>query len=310
MNIEQETPGAPAAVAPRTAFAILNEHSGWCDGSGCSEELERSLSQRGIEVRATKVRGMDITAEVRKALSAKPSLVIAGGGDGTLNAVAQALRHTDIPLGLVPIGTLNHLARDLGVPLQPSAAIEVLPGSVPRRIDLGEVNGRIFLNNSIIGLYPRYEFLKARSLRQGRWKLRAILSAVWSVFRRNPAMTLRLVADSRSLLLRTPYVMIGNNEHKMEGYEIGNRESLDRGELVIYAMRPLSRWGLLKLAISLLFGRFRKQNAFETFRASHVRVETRRKAMGVALDGDVVRMRTPLEYRSLPGALTVLAPRN
>jgi diacylglycerol kinase family enzyme len=102
--------------------------------------------------------------------------------------------------------------------------------------------------------------------------------------------------------------MVANNEHRMEGYRLGDRDRLDQGLLWIYVMRRRSRWELLKLALSLLFGKFRRQDNFETFVASSVHIETRKKRPGVALDGDVKRMAAPLVFRSLPGALHVVAP--
>lgn len=129
-----------------------------------------------------------------------------------------------------------------------------------------------------------------------------------NVFRFNPSFTVRLIVDGREVVRRTPYILVANNEHQMEGYQLGHRSSIDRGLLWVYLMRPLSRWGLVRLAFSVLFGRFRKSDDLETFVASSVEVVTRRKRLGVALDGDVTRLRTPLHYRSLPAALAVLAP--
>jgi diacylglycerol kinase family enzyme len=115
------------------------------------------------------------------------------------------------------------------------------------------------------------------------------------------------VAD-KTIIRRTPYILIANNEHKMDGYELGNRAHLDEGLLWVYVLRPRSRWGMVKLVASLIFGRFRKHEEFEVFPAARMMVESRRKRIGVALDGDVTRMETPLEYRSLSKALHVLAP--
>jgi diacylglycerol kinase family enzyme len=293
----------------RPVQVFLNIDSGWDDGSGCARQLTGQMEELGVPVHIRRVeKGMDISAAVRQAVDEDCGAVIAAGGDGTLNAVASGLRGSDVPMAIVPIGTLNHLARDLSVPLDVDDAIASLARSRVLRIDLGEVNGRVFLNNSIIGLYPAYSFAREHYHRQGRAKWLAILSAILTVFRFNPSLKVKLVVDGQEIIRRTPYMLIANNEHRMEGYDLGSRARLDRGLLWVYIMRRLSRWGLVRLAFSILFGRFRKHEDFETFSATSVRIETRRKRLAVALDGDVTRLRTPLHYHSLPGALNVIAP--
>ena len=293
----------------RPVHAFLNVHSGWDDSTGCAAQITHMMESMGVPVEIHQVgKGMDIVSAVRQSVQQGAGVVIAGGGDGTLNAVASALRDTSVPMALIPIGTLNHLARDLGVPLDAQSAIESLRNCGTMNIDLGEVNGRIFLNNSIIGLYPAYAIARQRFEGQGRAKGVAILAALFTVFRFNPSFTVRMSVDGRDVVRRTPYILIANNEHKMEGYELGKRTHLNQGLLWIYVMRRHSRWELVRLVFSLLSGRFRKNQEFETFAASSVEVITRRKRLGVALDGDVTRMRTPLKYRSLPGALTVVVP--
>jgi len=290
-------------------LAVLNIHSGWNDGSACQKLLEGTMRDAGVPLQVIKVRrGTDVPAVVRDACAKGVTAVIAGGGDGTLNAVARGLQGSNVPMAIVPIGTLNHLARDLSVPIDATKAIRALPGGHEISMDLGEVNGRVFLNNSILGLYPAYSFARERREKIGLSKMRAILSAILTIFRRNPVLTLWLTVDGREMKRRTPYILIANNEHKMEGYQLGHREQLDAGVLWVYVMKPRSRWGLVKLLASLLFGRFRRHEEFEVFPAASMRVESKRTTMGVALDGDVTRMRTPLEYRSLSKALRVIAP--
>lgn len=295
--------------APGPVLAVLNVHSGWDDGSGCGTQLSQKFQKAGVSLRVEQVReGMDITALVKAAANSGVTAVIAGGGDGTLNAVAQGLRNTQVPMAILPIGTLNHLARDLSVPLDVNRAIDALDHSRQVTMDLGEVNGRVFLNNSIIGLYPAYRLARDRKERRGWAKWRAIASAIFNVVRRNPTLDVRLMADGRELRRHTPYILVANNEHRMEGYRLGERDHLDRGRLWVYVMRPLSRWGMLRLVFSLLLGLFNKHEDFEVFSAESLRVASRRKRIGVAIDGDIVKMQTPLEYRSLPAALHVLTP--
>ena len=290
----------------KPVYALLNVHAGWDDGSSCNVRLADEI---GPELRVEHARrGFDITAAVRRARLAGVSAVIAGGGDGTLNAVAAGLNGSNVPMAILPIGTLNHLARDLSIPLDVEEAIGGLKDGKVARIDLGSVNGRVFINNSVIGLYPAYWFARSRMERTSKPRWLAIASAIFSVFRRNTYMTLRLLIDGKTIIRQTPYVLVANNEHRMEGYQIGTRDHLDRGKLWVYVMRKLSRWGLFRLAVSLLLGRFNKKDDFETFAVESFRIETRRRKLGVSLDGEVKALRTPLEYKSLPGALCVVVP--
>jgi len=290
-------------------YALLNVRSGWDDGSVCRDKLEALMSAAEVPLRVEQATaGFDITGAVRHARLNGAKAVIAGGGDGTLNGVAAGLSGSDVPMAILPIGTLNHLARDLGVSLNVDQAIGELRGDRVARIDLGDVNGRVFLNNSVIGLYPAYWFTRERMEQRWKWRWLSIASALFTVFRRNPYLNLRLLVNGKEIRRKTPYVLIANNQHRMEGYQLGTRDRLDSGLLWVYVMRKLSRWSLFRMAMSLLVGRFKTQDDFETFAVSSLRVETRRKKLGVSLDGEVKVLRTPLEYRSLPGALRVIAP--
>ncbi len=300
--MELFAPGKPV-------YALLNVRSGWDDGSSCRDQLTQAMSAAGVKLEVEQAKaGFDITAAVRRAREQGASVVIAGGGDGTLNGVAAGLNGSNVPMAILPIGTLNHLARDLGVSLNVSEAIAQLKSDRVAKMDLGVVNGRVFLNNSVIGLYPTYWFARERI--EHRWKVRwlSIASAIFSVFRRNPYLNLRLLVNGQEIHRKTPYILVANNEHRMEGYRLGSRDRLDSGLLWVYVMRKLSRWGLFRLTASLVLGRFKKHQDFEIFAVSSMRVETRRKKLGVSLDGEVKILRAPLEYRSLPGALRVVAP--
>ena len=252
--------------------------------------------------------GDSITDIVQEMLRSDAKLIVAGGGDGTLNAVASVLTGTNVVMGVLAAGTLNHFARDLGMPFDLAEAAGVMLNGRVERVDVGEVNGRKFLNNAIIGLYPFYRSQRERLEKQGRDTWRAMLSAVYSVVRLNPAVRVRYMADGQQVTRKTPVLMVGNNFHEMEGYRLGSRATLSSGTLWLYAMHRMSRVGLFALTMRLMLGRFSKQRDFDVVSASEITVESRRRKLGVSLDGEVVKLRTPLVYRSLPGALRVIVP--
>ena len=157
---------------------------------------------------------------------------MAGGGDGTINAVAGALAGRDTALGVLPIGTLNHFARDVGIPLNLEAAVRILFTGQVKKVDVGEVNGRVFVNNSGIGLYPRIVRVREEAQRRGHVKWVAFLLAVGSVMRRYSLVSVRLRSEETHAAARgTPFVFVGNNRYEIAGLEIGTRSSLNSGRL-------------------------------------------------------------------------------
>jgi YegS/Rv2252/BmrU family lipid kinase len=290
----------------RRAKVFVNASSGFDAKEGAAERLRTLFENSGIETDVEYVRaGVNLAQKSREAVASGADLVIAGGGDGTLSATASALAGTDACFGVLPVGTLNHFARDLKLPLDLDAAAEIVVNGDTVAVDVGEVNGKVFLNNSIIGLYPIYRFLKAR------YRRLALLMAAMSVFRRFPSLKIVLHVNGGSIERRTPYILIGNNKHGMEGYNLGFRESLTEGKLWIYVMKDHGRWGLLRLIVKLIAGRFHGADDFEIFSAEEAWIEANRgKKIGVALDGELAVMGTPLHCRIRPRALKVRVPKS
>jgi diacylglycerol kinase family enzyme len=189
------------------------------------------------------------------------------------------------------------------------AAADVVLSGQTITVDVAEVNGKIFLNNSIIGLYPIYRFLKTK------YRRLALLMATAAVFRRFPLLKVTLHVEGQTIQRKTPYILVGNNQHAMEGYNLGFRESLTDGKLWIYVMKDRGRWGLFRLLIKLIAGRFHAPDDFDIFTSEQVWIEAnhggrkRGKKIGVALDGEVTVMEPPLHFRILPRALKVRVPK-
>jgi diacylglycerol kinase family enzyme len=215
-----------------------------------------------------------------------------------------------VPFGVLPMGTLNHFAKDLGIPLELDAAVRNLAEGHPCAVDVGEVNGRIFLNNSGLGIYPDIVHDREKQQRRlGRGKWLAALWAALSALRRYPFLSMRLKVEGERLARRTPFVFIGNNVYKMQGLAIGERERLDGRTLSLYVAQRPTRFGLLRFALQALLGRLGEERDFDVVLAPEMEIETRRKRMRVSTDGEVTVMETPLRYRVRPGALKVVVPR-
>ncbi|SHH07899.1 Diacylglycerol kinase family enzyme [Massilia sp. CF038] len=255
--------------------------------------------------------GEEMIAAAKAALAEGLLIVVAGGGDGTINAVASVLAGTDTAFGVLPLGTLNHFAKDMGIPLDLDDAVANVAQGTPRRVDVGEVNERIFLNNSSLGLYPdivRDREKQQRRLGRGKW-----LAALWAAIgalRRYPFLHISFTLDGgRAHTRRTPFVFIGNNEYTMEGFSIGERSRLDGGSLSLYVAQRPGRLGLLRLAWSALRGRLAQERDFDVLSTASMEIDTHHPRLRVATDGEVTVMATPLRYRIRPGALRVIAPK-
>lgn len=286
---------------------VLNTSAGLAAAGDKFNRIETALPGAHVERVHT---GLDTAGVARRAIEAGARTVVAAGGDGTVRAVAQAVADAGAVLGIIPGGTLNHLARELKIPLGIEAAAEVVRQRHIRRIDAGDVNGLVFVNNAVLGMYAAYRLERAGQERRGAPRAIATAGAALRVFARNPLLRLQMRFDGRQLLRYSPLVLIANNEHKMRAYELGTRERLDTGRLYIYVMRPGTRAGLFRTALRVISGRLERHEAFEIFAASEAVIETGRSRIRLSLDGELVELDAPLHFRSRPRALRVIVPAN
>jgi diacylglycerol kinase family enzyme len=297
---------------PARPAVIINTSSGTNEKGQAVELLSEIFASSGIDARIDLAgSGEEIIDLTKRAVKEDRAPIVAGGGDGTINAVASELVGTDRVLGVLPLGTLNHFAKDLNIPLDLEEGARTIIEGREMRVDVGEVNGRIFLNNSSLGLYPSIVHRREQQQeRLGRGKWPAFFWAALTVLRRYPFLDVRLEMDERKLVRRTPFVFIGNNEYEMESFNIGARSCMDAGQLSLYIAHRTGRMGLLRLAWRALFGGLREEQDFDALCTQEIWIETKRKRLRVATDGEVTVMRTPLHYRVRPRALRVIVPTN
>ena len=296
-----------ATVVP----VIINASAGLGYCGEFSQQLLAKFAEHGYVADITLAQsGAEMIETAQAAVDAGARLVVAGGGDGTINAVASVLVGTDVAYGVLPLGTLNHFAKDLKIPLELDQAIATIATGGHVRVDVGEVNGRIFLNNSSLGLYP--DIVRDREKQQsrlGRGKWLAFTWAALAALRRFPFLSVRLTVNGEAHARRTPFVFIGNNEYLMQGFNIGAREGIHSGKLSLYVAQRPSRLGLVRLAWHALFGTLAQQRDFDVLLATELDIDTRHNRIRVATDGEVTVMQTPLSYRMRAGALTVIVPK-
>lgn len=290
---------------------IINAAGGSFVEGETEQKLKNAFAASGLEanIRLAKT-GEQIGEFAEAAIKSNAEIIVAGGGDGTISSVAAFVSNTVKTFGVLPLGTLNNFSKDLLIPQDIDEAVKIIAGGNIAEIDLAELNGRVFINNSSIGLYPK--IVKDREKQQerlGRGKWRAAFWATLKMFRVSPFLKVGIVVDGKFFLRKTPFVFIGNNRYEMDLYNIGRRPTLDQGKLSIYFLHRGGRLGVIRLLFRTITGRVKQWKDFEEVLAEDVSIQTRRKRMHVAFDGEVSVMRTPLKYQILPKALRVLVPK-
>jgi len=278
-------------------------------GKEAAEEIRSALVAAGLNARVELVDGSGIVECAKEAVAKSAPLLIVGGGDGSVSAAAGILAGTKTKLAILPLGTLNHFARDLGIPLDLSEAAALIGNGTARPVDVAEVNGRIFVNNSAIGLYPL--MVIDRDLQQkrlGRSKRLAMLVASARTLARFSHYRLTLTVNDERSRIDTPLLFVGNNDYRIDLRAPGRRESLEDGRLSVFVMRKKTRRGLLAASIRALFNRTRPDDMVRLEDVQRLQVSCPRSHVVISIDGEVESVIPPLDYRVRKGALSVIAP--
>lgn len=297
--------------AARTLPVIVNRSGGAAArlSADLVPTIEQAFAAAGVEAQVRAVDGGAVADAAEQAARDHPRIVVAGG-DGTLGGVADRLKGRDVELAILPLGTLNHLARDLGIPADLAEAAALGVSGTARGIDVGEVNGRAFVNNASVGLYSlmvRERTAEQKRLHVPKWL--ATIPAAWHALSRLPHHRLHLHFGGGDRRVSTPLLFVGNNDYSLEGGHVGQRAALDDGRLSIFAVARRSRAGLLWFAARTLVGRAHAGQDFVALgNCPALTVETHGPDVELAIDGEITRLATPLRFSVAPGALKVVAP--
>jgi diacylglycerol kinase family enzyme len=294
----------------RHYHVIFNPNAGTALASGVTTDQLRDLfAQAGLSVDVDDDETSPIPDRTARALVGPADVVVAAGGDGTVLAVAEGLMGSDKTLALLPLGTLNGLVRDLQLPLDLKGAIEALSGLEPCAIDVAEVNGRPFLHNVIIGLVPSIavgrEFVRGKGWTD---KLK-FMGFMIRRFARARRMALVLQADDTPARIeRVQTLVVANNSYEQRFGKIMSRRRLDRGSLTAYLIRSFRLGDAIRLAVEMFWGAWRDDEVIEFEKVQRLIVHSKRRTVLATMDGEVLTMDLPLEFRVRPKSLQVLAP--
>jgi diacylglycerol kinase family enzyme len=293
-------------------FLILNDGARSLNGNGralAPSDVLDAFRTAGLCVQSRVAPGNQLDESLRAAISAAPSMIVVGGGDGTISTAAQRLAGTEIPLGVLPLGTLNHFARDLGMPPGWRDAVAAVAAGEVRTVDVAEVNGRVFINNCSIGSYA--DAVRKRDAlrrRHGLGKWWAMTIATFRVFRRLRRLRLRVEANGQTVSLRSPFIVVANNRYSGHVLDYSLRARLDEGRLWIYTTRARRHAAVLRFMWQSLLHEIDAVEGLDKFEVTEATIDYDYTGLPVALDGELADLRPPLRFRTRRGALRVIVP--
>lgn len=274
-----------------------------------TESLRNLFNDYKLKAEIHSVNSKTLVKKTQEIASSEVDALVVAGGDGTISTVAGILAGGKMPMGVLPFGTLNHFAKDCNIPLEIEKAVKVIATGKPVAIDVAEVNGHIFINNSSVGLYPKAVKLRDTYLRRlGGRKGMAMIMASMSAFSRFPLFRVKLQTESKTITRTTPFVFIGNNEYKFDLFNLGARTTFTGGKLSLYTAHCKRRLSVLWFVLLALFNRINQEKDFDVDFVREVKLETGKYRVKVALDGEVIYLKPPLHYRIRPKDLPVILP--
>lgn len=308
--------GPAPARPPAPFFVVINSGSGEHDAARTQQVLAEVFQAAGHAADFTRLEDPGRLAatfeRVAQLAKARGGILVAAGGDGTINAAAAAALRHGCPLGVIPQGTFNYLARDHGIPLEAQAAAQALVRGRPQPVQVGLLNDRVFLVNASLGLYPQLlQDREAFKSRLGRRRWVAVLAGLATVFRWRRRLQLDVELDGVRTVLATTTLFVGNNRLQVEqvGLEDGVAQRTGRGRLAGIVTKPVGAWTLLWLALRGAIGRLGDADQVHTFSFHELQVRVLgARRVKVATDGEVQHMAPPLRFAAAAASLLLMVP--
>lgn len=296
-----------AGVTSPCGTLFFNRSSGSFDAARL-EALRSRLGEAGIELEEIERGRTDIAGRIREKLGRGQTLFIAAGGDGTIHHAAQALVQTDAVLAVLPVGTFNHLARDIGIPLDWDAALDVALGNSIHEIDVGVVNGRYFLNNMILGIYP--DVVREREkLRQHHSKWRAYLKATRLAFKRFRHVSVTIESAERMELVKTHVFAVSVNRYDLNTLGVvAPKTSFTDGRLSVYWLPYTTKLRFIRTLARYLRGSMRHGDELRTLSTLAVKVQSSKSHVRSGIDGELVELQMPLRVSIVPRGIRMKVP--
>ena len=296
---------------------IYNKKSGFhaANKDEVYEQLVADLSTAGFEIQSFELSEcinfdqmmQEILLRHRQAENV--GVVVAAGGDGTLNAVASKLMGTDIPMGILPLGTFNYVARVLNIPLDLLDAAKAIGEGQPRSVHVAQLNQHIYLNNASLGLYPLFIQKREQFNKHfGRFPLHAYTSALDVLIRDRKELKLEVEVDGQRYPVKTPLIFFGNNQLQLAEMKLRIAEAAEAGKVAGVVVAKSDKRTLFKTLWQLIKGNLDQASDVYSFAADEVIVHSKRNKLTVAVDGEIVTMTPPLKITVRKHALNIMVP--
>lgn len=304
------------ATAP-PLFIVLNAGAGRDDADEAQQAIGGVLTQAGREHRFLRPpQSTELPSTARQAVQAAQAcggIVVAAGGDGTINTVVNAVLGSGCTMGILPQGTFNYVGRTHGIPQDATEAARVLLTGTPQAVQVGLVNDRAFLVNASLGLYPQVlEDREAYKQRFGRSRWVAAWSALVTLMQAHRPLRLELASHGEVRRIRTPTLFVGNNELQLRQIGIAEAPALSQGALVAITLRPVGTLAMAWLMLRGAFGQLGEARDVFSFAFESLSVQPAAplglRRVKVATDGELLRLRAPLRFRVAPEPLMLIKP--
>lgn len=305
------------SVSVKPLSIIYNEKSGFhaANKDEIYEQLMTNLTTYGYEIQTFEISAeADFNSLMEKIISRHQQaeeigIVVAAGGDGTLNTVATKLMTTEIPIGILPLGTFNYVARLQHIPLDLLKAAEVIAQGRVREVHVAQINDHIYLNNASLGLYPL--FIQRRELYNrhfGRFTLHAYTSALDVLIRDRKELKLEIEVDGKKYPVKTPLIFFGNNQLQLAEMNLRLAKCAELGKVVGVVVAKSDKRTLFKILWQLIRGNLDHAPDVYSFSADNVQIHSKAKKLTLALDGEIVEMQPPLHISVRKHALKIMVP--
>ena len=295
-----------------TAVIINKKAGGWVGKSAARQQrmLAKLFAMANLQAQIYPIEPDQLVATIQK-LKVSPDVntIIFGGGDGTLSTAAGLLLGSDIAIGVLPLGTFNYFAYDLGMPLNVTKAVKALTNGVVRPIDVGEMNGHIFINKVSLGIHPHA--IEKRKAYQARWSMNkrlatsyALLGAVW----RSPPLHINL-QNGQEKRLEVPFIILGNNQHEVASGKCLQRRSFDKGHLSVLYTQELRRLKLFKMCLRTFSGlQIATMPELERLWLKRVTIKSEQSKLKLSIDGEIIETEPPFKFRIHSRSLRIIMP--
>jgi len=289
-------------------LVVLNAQAGTVLDTGAETirtQVEAALRTPGREVEVSVLEGEAMVRAIRTAGKRGYDTVVVGAGDGTVSYASSVLCGTDITLGILPLGTMNLLAYDIGIPRDLPGALEALQAAEPMAIDLATLNGRAFHGVSGLGFFTQMA-LAREAVRTSRGRITGWFLALGKAVMRSGRHSLEIEIDGERAPIDAYAALITNNAFDSPGW---HRSRLDTGELEILIAEERGALAKMKAGADVLIESWRDNPGIHAFKAKAVTIHAPyRRRSWVATDGEITRETLPLHYRIAPRALKLLMP--